>query len=240
MKCWEAATFRSAASMPALRAWYCGLRSSKGTFMVEALGSGSVRAARAAVGVLDAHDVVLTEVAARLHLDDLQDLGAGVLDPVHCADRYVGRFVLAEVEDLVVARDAGAALDDDPVLGAMRVLLQGQLRARLDREALNLEPGAGIDAVVAAPGAEHLAVQAWFAATRLLHAVDELLHVLDARLGRDHDGILRLDHHVPFETDHGDQAIGRIQQAVLRVLREDVAARDIAARIRRQDRKSVV
>jgi cellulose synthase (UDP-forming) len=54
----------------------------------------------AAVGVLEPDDVVLAQVAARLHLDHLQLHLAGVVQPVHLADRDVGRLVLAQEEGL--------------------------------------------------------------------------------------------------------------------------------------------
>ena len=50
-----------------------------------------------------------------------------------------------QVEHIVVAGDARGAADHDPVLGAVVVHLQGQLRARLDHDALDLETLAGVD-----------------------------------------------------------------------------------------------
>ena len=113
----------------------------------------------ALVAVLEAHDVVLAEVAARLHLDELERQLARVLQPVLRPDRDVRRFVLRQEELVLAARDPRRAGDHDPVLGAVVVHLQRKRRARLDHDALHLETLAGVDAVVAAPGAVHVAVR---------------------------------------------------------------------------------
>src|SRR5687768_6375229 len=104
----------------------------------------------AAIPILEPNDVVFTEVGARLHLDDVQRDLSGVLDAVASADRNVGRFVFAQREDLVPTRDLRGARDYHPVLGAMMMQLQRKRRARLHDQALDLEPLAAVDAVVAA------------------------------------------------------------------------------------------
>ena len=78
----------------------------------------------AAIAVLEAHDVVLAEIGAGLHLDDVQRNLAGILDAMLRAERNVGRLILLEQERLLAARDARRAGDDDPVLGAMMMQLQ--------------------------------------------------------------------------------------------------------------------
>src|SRR5579884_3365629 len=145
------------------------------------------------VTILEPHDVVLAEVRARLHLDDVQRDLAGILDAVTDADRDVRRLILLEQEDLIAAGDACRAGDDDPVLRAMMMQLQGQRRARLDLQALHLEARAVLDAVVAAPGPEDLAMERVLVAAPLLEPMDELLHVLHAVLRRDEHGVLGLD-----------------------------------------------
>jgi hypothetical protein len=111
------------------------------------------------VGVFEAHDVVFAQVAARLHLDDLQRHLARVGQAVHLAQRDVGALVLGQQDDLVAVGDLGRAADHDPVLGAVVVHLQAQAGAGLDHDALDLVARAVVDAVVPAPGAVHLAVQ---------------------------------------------------------------------------------
>ena len=66
---------------------------------------------RPPVPVLQAHDVVLAQVAAHLHLDQLQRNAARVLQRVHCAYWQVDRLVLGQQPLLAVQRDAGRALD---------------------------------------------------------------------------------------------------------------------------------
>ena len=56
------------------------------------------RASRTLVIVLDTDDVVLTEVAAGLDLDQFEQDLAGIFQPVNRADRNVDRFIF--VHDL--------------------------------------------------------------------------------------------------------------------------------------------
>src|SRR6201993_4078353 len=95
--------------------------------------------ALASVSVLEAHDVVLPEVGARLHLDDLEHDGARILDAVLHADRDIGRLVLLEEEHFLAPRDARRARHHDPMLGAVMMQLERELRAGLDLEALHLK-----------------------------------------------------------------------------------------------------
>src|ERR1700719_2634296 len=98
--------------------------------MLAAMDFGSpplAAAAFAAVAVLEAHDVVFTQIRARLHLNDVQQDLAGILDAVFDAEWNVGRLILFEEKYLIATRDARGPGDDDPVLGAMMVQLQRQL-----------------------------------------------------------------------------------------------------------------
>src|SRR5579884_2703495 len=113
----------------------------------------------AAIAVLEANDVVLTQVGAGLYLDDVHRDLAWILDAMAHTDRDVGRLVLLEQEDLVPAGDAGGPGHDDPVLGSVVMHLQRQGRPRLHLEALHLEARTVLDAVVAAPRTENLPVQ---------------------------------------------------------------------------------
>ena len=72
--------------------------------------------------------------------------------------RDVGALVLREDDGLVAVGDLGGAADHDPMFGAVVVHLQAQRRAGLDHDALDLKARAGVDAVVPAPGAVHLAM----------------------------------------------------------------------------------
>src|SRR5580765_6237484 len=106
----------------------------------------------------EAHDVVLAEVAARLHLDEIERQLPGVLEPVLHPDRNEHRFVLRNEELVLAARDLRRPRDHDPVLGAVVVHLQRKRRARLHHDALHLEALAGVDALVVAPRAVHARV----------------------------------------------------------------------------------
>src|SRR5258706_6570321 len=77
-----------------------------------------------AVMVLEADDVVFAEIAAGLHLDDMQRDLARVLQAVRRAKRDIGRLVLGQHQLLVAAHDLCAGLADHPMLGATMVHLQ--------------------------------------------------------------------------------------------------------------------
>src|SRR5205814_9914787 len=92
----------------------------------------------APVVVLDADDVVLAEIAAGLDFDQFELDLAGILQPVHRADRDVDRFVLVHGLDQFIDGDLRGAAHHDPVLGPMMMLLQREPPARLDDDALDL------------------------------------------------------------------------------------------------------
>jgi hypothetical protein len=71
--------------------------------------AGSTRG-RTVIDVLEPHDVVLAEIAADLHLDQLQQDLAGIGEAVHRADRHIGGFVLVIEAHVLADRDLG-----DPV-----------------------------------------------------------------------------------------------------------------------------
>src|SRR4030081_1898623 len=79
---------------------------------------------RAPVIVLDPDDVVLAEIAAGLDLDQFQQNLAGIFQPMDRADRDMDRFVLVHGLDEFIDRYARRAAHDDPVLGAVMMLLQ--------------------------------------------------------------------------------------------------------------------
>ena len=110
------------------------------------------------VDVVEAHDVVLAEIAADLHLDQFERDLAGIGEPMDAADRDIDRFVLVHAADVVAERDLGGALDHHPVLGAMEVLLQRQLAAGLHHDALDLVALGDVDVLVVAPGPVDAAV----------------------------------------------------------------------------------
>ncbi len=64
----------------------------------------------------------------------------------------------------------------------MVVLLQTEASLGLDLNSFDLEPAAFVDAVVPAPGAVHFPVQSLFFAVLCGELVDDVFHVLAARL----------------------------------------------------------
>src|SRR6185436_3871977 len=103
----------------------------------QARGYASLENALAAlVVVLDADDVVLAEIAAGLDFDQFELDLAGILQPVHRADRDVDRFVLVHGLDQFVDGHLCRSAHHDPVLGTVVMLLQREPPARLDDDAL--------------------------------------------------------------------------------------------------------
>jgi len=100
------------------------------------------------VGVVEPLDVVLAEIAADLHLDQLKRNLSRIGEAMHAADRDVDRLVLMDGADILADRDLGRAPDDDPMLGAVEMLLQRKARAGFHHDALDLIARAGIDALV--------------------------------------------------------------------------------------------
>src|SRR5258707_6610159 len=67
-----------------------------------------------AVSVLEAHDVVLAEIGARLHLDEMKGNFPRILQPVPRAERDIGRLVLVQEDLVVAAQHLGGTRDDHP------------------------------------------------------------------------------------------------------------------------------
>src|SRR5260370_36244246 len=105
---------------------------------------------------LDPDDVILAEIAAGLDLDQLQDDLAGILKPVDRADRNVDRLVLVHGLDELIDGHPRSAAHDDPMFGAMVMLLQREPAARLHDDAFDLVAIAIVDRLIAAPGPMHL------------------------------------------------------------------------------------
>ena len=153
---------------------------------------------------------------------------ARVFQAVVHADRDIGRFVLGQQAHLVAAGHARGARHHDPVFGAVVVHLQRQLLARLDRDALDLEAVARIDALVVAPWAVHAGVVQVLGTRLRLQVVDHLLDALHLVLVGDQHSVLGLDHDDVFHADHRHDARFGAHQRVLHAVEVDVAALGIA------------
>ena len=80
-------------------------------------------------------------------------------------------------------RNPGRAFDDDPMLGPVKMLLEGDFCSWLYGQTLHLKPLRGVDAFRGTPGAVLLAVVERFLAISFFQAVYQLLHILDPLAG---------------------------------------------------------
>src|ERR1700730_10158469 len=96
------------------------------------------RLSAAIIDVVEPDNIVFAQVGAGLNLDQFEVDPAGVRHAMHATYRQIDRLVLVDKMDLVGAGDLGCSLDDDPVLGAMEMLLQGQALTWLHDDAFDL------------------------------------------------------------------------------------------------------
>src|SRR5258706_1447493 len=80
---------------------------------------GGIHFQVAVIHIVDAHDVVLAEIAVGLHLDDLERHLPGVFEPMENADADVERLVLAQVHDFLSARDLVRVACNEPIHGTI-------------------------------------------------------------------------------------------------------------------------
>ena len=137
-------------------------------------------------------------------------------------------MILVNDHLFVVARHLGGALHDDPMLGAVMVLLQAELAARLHHDVLYLDAVAGMDRAIGAPGAVDEGVRGELAAVVLFEAGDELFDVLCAIAMRHHHRVRGRHHHQILDAEHGEQAAFGAQIIVARILGDDVAGNHVA------------
>ena len=187
----------------------------------------------AIVNVLDPDDVVLSQIASRLHFDQFEVDLAGIGQPVIGADRQVDQLVFVHELHDPVQRHLGGPAHHDPVLGAVIVLLQRQPAAWPHDDPLDLVARAPVDALIIAPGAVHAAVPGRLRLMRPLELLDQLLDLVRLSLVGDQDRIAgRHDNHV-VEPDHGGQMLFRAHEQVCRIDRHRPAAQAVAVRVLR-------
>src|SRR5215467_436316 len=75
-----------------------------------------------AVNVVEANNVVLAEIAAGLHFDQLQWDLSRIGEAVHRTDWNVSRLIFVHDANRVPDRHLGGAVHDDPMLGSVQVL----------------------------------------------------------------------------------------------------------------------
>ena len=107
----------------------------------------------APVDVVEAHDVVLAQIAADLYLDQFKPNLAGVGEPMDAADRDVDGFVFVHAALVSAERHFGRPLDHDPMLGSVEMLLQGQLAAWLHDDPVHPVARGNVDVLRVTPRA---------------------------------------------------------------------------------------
>src|SRR5579885_2876548 len=192
---------------------------------------GTKRRSGAAVAVLEADDVVLAEIRARLHLDQHQRDASRVLDLVDAAERQVGALILADEKLPVVPRHQRAAVDDDPVLGAMEMLLQAELGAGVDDDALDLEPAALGQRLVIAPRPAHAVVRLGLGPLSRAQPRDDLLDRLGLVAAKHEHRVGGGDDDRVLDPDHGGQRPVAADKAVAAACEHHVAGGDVAVAV---------
>jgi hypothetical protein len=61
------------------------------------------------IDVIEPHDVILAQIAAHLHLDQLQRDFPRIGEAMDCTDRHVDRFIFVDQSHLLADRDLGDA-----------------------------------------------------------------------------------------------------------------------------------
>ena len=70
------------------------------------------------------HNIIFSQITARLDLDDLQKVVRRIFQAMPGAYRYVSRFIHVEQNHLIPARYARCALHHHPVFGALVMRLE--------------------------------------------------------------------------------------------------------------------
>ena len=91
--------------------------------------------------------------------------------PVHHANRNIGRLVFGQHNFLVTIGDYCGTFNHNPVLGAVMVHLQRELCSGLNGNPLNLKTIAHINGVISTPWAINLPMQFGFRTVFLLQPV---------------------------------------------------------------------
>ncbi len=113
----------------------------------------------------------------------------------------------------------------------MEVLLQRQLAARRDHDALHLEAFALDQALEEAPRAVHPVMRHRLVPAGGLQPIHHLLHVLRVVAVHRQDRVLGHHHHRILQADDGGEHAVAAHVAVARGLQQHVADRDVAVRI---------
>lgn len=87
--------------------------------------------------ILQTHDVGFVQQRTHLHLDHFERKQGAIGQSVNLADRYIGVFANHQIGLASAHCDMRRAQHDQPVFGAVQVLLQTELLARMNPDALD-------------------------------------------------------------------------------------------------------
>src|SRR6266478_7966115 len=90
------------------------------------------------INVVKPNDVVLAQITADLHLDQLQRNFPRIGEAMDRADRHIDGFIFVDEPYLVADRDLCDAAHHHPMFRAVEVLLQRQPAAGMDADSLDL------------------------------------------------------------------------------------------------------
>ena len=183
------------------------------------------------VDVVGAENIIFAEIAADLHLDQLERHLAGIFEavPLRCND--IDALVLAHELVRVADGDFRRAVHDDPMLRAVVMHLHGELAARFDMQQLHLKSGTERQRLEIAPGPIAPQVLLMLLAVRPFQARNDLRNVLRARLVGDQQGIGRIDDDEVCNADRRDECFVAVHVAACRIFQNGVASADVVAAI---------
>ena len=133
------------------------------------------------------------------------------------AQRQIDAFILPQHDFLTIAAHNGGAGNHHPMLGAMKVFLQGKLGAGANLDLLHLETLTHDQAFVMAPGAIGAAMFGRFLRATRLQPIHQLLHILRMVAMQRQHGIICHHHHGIFQPDHTGQDGFAPHIAILRI-----------------------
>ena len=151
-----------------------------------------------------------------------------VFKPVLHPDRDEGRFIFLEDQILIAPHHGRFARDDNPVLGALMMILQRQGRAGIDLDQFDLGAGTEMQRLEKPPWTVDPRVLGRFGAAGLVQSIDHQLHILVAITVRHQNGIVGCHNDQVLNPDGGQEPTLAADEIVSPVLDEDVPRDDIA------------
>lgn len=182
----------------------------------------------APVNIIEAHDVVFSQVFTALHLDHHQRQDAGVGDAMLMTCGDVGGLVSGDHGFAFSVDHLGHAADHDPVFAAVMVHLQAEAGAGLDGDPLDFVALTFFQHGVVAPGAVHGAVHAVQFVVICLEGVVQVLDVLRTILRGYEQSVGRVDDDETVHAHGANQAIFTTDVAILGFMQQGLALHAVA------------